>query len=128
MHTRILSLLLAMAMAMAIALPAAAAQIRIPALDGARASVQLVTAADRRPVLGFEGPEWATAYQALDLSTAQTLTLTQQADIAAAGAAETCYLMTITAAGERLAAWCVVATDGPVQELRDLVGAEVPAP
>jgi hypothetical protein len=100
------------------------ADVRIPALSGGRASVQLVTASDRRPVLGFAAAEWATVYEALDLSTAQTLTLTPTAEVATVGGVATCYLVTVTAPGKRNWVDCVQSpSGGATYELRDLVGA-----
>lgn len=79
--------------------PAYATEIRIPALAGGKASVQLVDATSHRPVLGFDGPEWATAYEALDLSAPVTVELTPTAAIALAGGGTTCYLVSVVSGG-----------------------------
>jgi hypothetical protein len=95
------------------------AELRIPALAGARASVQLVDAVTHRPLLGFNGPEWATAYEGLRLDTEQLVTLTPTVDIAADAA--TCYLVTVTASGSRGYSRCVQLADvAGTQELSDL--------
>lgn len=103
---------------------AQAATVRIPALAGGRAKVQLVDQETRTPIIGFDGPEWATAYEALAMDTAQSITLTPTADIATVAARATCYLVTASASGGRGWSECVqVAEVAEVQELRDLVGA-----
>jgi hypothetical protein len=115
---------LTLALALALAGPAPAAQLRIPALAGGRASVQLVDQAGERPVLGFQAAQWATTYTALDLDAEQVLTLTPTADIAVAGGGATCYLVTVTASGGRGGRYCVQMPDtASVYELRDLAGA-----
>ncbi|MCU0843252.1 MAG: hypothetical protein MUC79_16275 [Thiobacillaceae bacterium] len=100
--------------------PALATEVRIPALAGGKASVRLVYQGEQaRQVMGFDGPEWATAYQGLALTAA----------IAVAGAAGTCYLVSVSLAKEVSASWCITVPDsGSVQELADLIGVEVPAP
>lgn len=110
--------------------PALATEVRIPALAGGKASVRLVYQGEQaRQVMGFDGPEWATAYQGLALDEARTVTLTPTAAIAVAGAAGTCYLVSVSLAKEVSASWCITVPDsGSVQELADLIGVEVPAP
>lgn len=100
-------------------------QVRIPALTGGKASIRLVYQSEpTRQVMGFDGPEWATAYAALDLSTAETIDLTPTADIATADGRATCYLVTASAPGGRGWTHCIQVPDSPnVLELRDLVGA-----
>jgi len=110
-------------------LAADAAQVRIPALAGGKASIQLVDAADRKtPVLGFVGPEWATTYSGLLLDTAKTVELTATADIATAGAS-TCYKVTVAASGGRGYDACVTVPPGSAtHDLRTLAGAAVVPP
>ncbi|MEY2654360.1 MAG: hypothetical protein RLZZ524_1388, partial [Pseudomonadota bacterium] len=105
--------------------PTLAAGVRLPALPGGTASVRLVLAADHQTqVLGFAGPDWATAYQGLKLDTAQTVTLTPTADIALAGGGATCYKIMVTASGGRGGDYCVqIPDDAGTHDLADLVGA-----
>jgi hypothetical protein len=120
---------LSIAVALALAGPVAhAAQVRVPALDGARLTVRLVYAGDTaRQVMGFAADEWATAYTNLSLDTAQTLTLPATADIAADAA--TCYRFTVRASGARGYERCVqIADSAEVQELATLDGAATIAP
>jgi hypothetical protein len=120
---------LSIAVGLALAGPVAhAAQVRVPALDGARLTVRLVYAADTdRQVMGFAATEWATAYTNLSLDTAQTLTLPATAEIAADAA--TCYRFTVRASGARGYERCVqIADSAEVQELATLDGAATIAP
>lgn len=101
-----------------------ATEVRIPALAEARASVQLVDSATRKPVLGFYGEEWATAHVSVALDMAQLVDLTPTGYIATVGARATCYLVTAQASGGRGWSQCVqVPASDQLQELRDLVGA-----
>jgi hypothetical protein len=99
--------------------------LRLPALPAAVARIALVRADDgRTPVLGFEGPEWATAYEQLDLTHVQRVTLTPTAAIALAGGGATAYLVTVGAPGGRKFRKCVQLADQDAdQDLVDLVGA-----
>lgn len=105
---------------------AQAATVRIPALAGGRAKVQLVDQAAQTPVIGFEGPEWATAYEGLSLDTAQTITLTPTEAIATVESRPTCYLITVTTTGAA-AAFCVAVPDSQeIQDLASLAGVTSP--
>jgi hypothetical protein len=115
---------LSLAVALALLTPAAqAAQLRIPPLAGATATVRLVDAADHsRQILGWVQSEWADVLPArLALDAAQILTLDPTAAIATTDAAATCYLVTVSAPGRRTAEHCVQLADtDAVQELAAL--------
>lgn len=104
---------------------AGAATVTLPALVGGQASVRLVELARQdRQVLGFAGPEWATAYSHVALDSGASLTLTPTARIATPGTLATCYQVTITAPGSRTATYCVQVLDQEApQPLASLVGA-----
>ena len=104
--------------------------VRIPPLAGGRARVRLVyQASPHLQVLGFDGPEWATAYQDIDIATEATVELIPTADIATADGLATGYLFTATATGGRGWSHCVEVPDSLTEvELVDLVGATLGIP
>ncbi|WP_295622495.1 hypothetical protein [uncultured Lamprocystis sp.] len=101
--------------------------VRLPALAGGTASVRLVYQdSPQTQVLGFDGPEWVTAYARIDLAAAQTIDLTPTAAIATPDGRATAYLITVQAPGGRGAPYLVqVPESAAVLELVDLVGAAV---
>ena len=101
--------------------------VRLPALAGGTASVRLVYQdSPQTQVLGFDGPEWVTAYARIDLAAAQTIDLTPTAAIATPDGRATAYLITVQAPGGRGAPYLVqVPESAAVLELVDLVGATV---
>jgi hypothetical protein len=75
-------------------------------------------------VIGFEGPEWATAYENLDLTAEAVVELTPTADIATNDGTATGYLITATTTGQRGWSCCVQVPDSLTDvELVTLVGA-----
>jgi hypothetical protein len=104
-------------------------QVRIPALSNGTASIRLVHATTHNDVLGFEGDEWATAYELLRLDTEQFIELTPTADIALAGGGVTAYAFRVFAPKERLALSYIQVPESSVPlELRALIGASEPEP
>ena len=102
------------------------AELRVPELPGAMATVRLVEANTRKQVLGFSGPEWATAYESVNLNDAAILELTPNTRIATAGGGDTCYLISVIASGQRRAEHCIQIVDQvDVQELADRIGASL---
>lgn len=100
-------------------------QVRIPPLEGGQARVRLVYWTNQSlQVIGFEGPEWATAYENLDLTAEAVVELTPTADIATNDGSATGYLITATTTGQRGWSCCVQVPDSLTEvELVTLVGA-----
>jgi hypothetical protein len=100
-------------------------QVRIPPLVDATASIRLVAVADtQRQILGFEGPEWATAYVSLNLDEEQIVELTPTSEIATLAAESTCYLLFVSASGRRGGSYSFQVPDSAaVQEVSNLIGA-----
>jgi hypothetical protein len=106
--------------ALALAASAQAAQLRIPPIAGATATVRLVDASNHATqILGFVGSEWADVLPTrLALDTEQVLALDPTADIATTEATATCYLVTVSAPGRRSSEQCVQLAD--TAEVQDL--------
>lgn len=100
--------------------------VRIPALADGRASIKLVRAVPPyAPVLGFEGIEWATHAEILDLSSPADIPLTPTGDIALAGGGATAYEVRVSKPGGFLEIFRIgVPVSTEIVDLRDRVGAE----
>jgi hypothetical protein len=104
--------------------------VRIPPLPGGHARIRLVYQTNQAlQVLGFDGPEWATAYENLDLTEEAVVELTPTADIATNDGSATCYLIIATATGGRGWSHCIEVPDSVTEvEMVDLVGATLGTP